>query len=501
MCDARGGTAGRSIRTHLRPIRHMNGHLLSRVREAYEMPVTVSALSGPRPLPLVGNLPEFVRGNVSHRVLESWADTYGLTYRFRLPGLDAVATADPAIIDVVLRRRPDDFRRSAVMATVIDEIAPHGVFTAEGERWRRLRKVATRSLNAAYLRQYFTTITKVTGRLVRQWESAAATAGPIDVLDLMMRYTLDVTAGLAMGHDLNSLESTGDGLHSRTPTLFPAFGRRLGAPVPYWRYVKLPQDRRLDETVREIEAVVLQSYAKARVRMATGAEPANFLEALVQPLEDEPQITEKEVFGNVLTMLFAGEDTTSAAAAWALHYLAANPDIAAKVRAEADEVLGDQQLPTDPATIGRLKYAEATVNEALRLRPVAPYQVVEPTRDLTLTTRDGTKLFLPEGLTIFALLSYGALRDTERFPDPEAFRPQRWLDGQLPAEALPFAPFGNGPRFCPGRNLALIEATIATSVLARGFDLEEDHSAGPVRERMAFGVFPENLRLRARARL
>jgi cytochrome P450 len=464
------------------------------------MPETTSILDGPRPLPFVGNLPEFTRDQQPHRVMERWADEYGLTYRFRLGRAEIIGTADPAHVDTVLRRRPDDYRRATRMSDVIDEIAPHGVFTAEGDRWRRLRKVAAQSLNAAYLRQYFTTVTRVTERLLKQWETAAASGERIDVLDQMMRYTLDVTSGLAMGHDLNALESTGDGLHSRVPILFPAFGRRINAAFPYWRHVKLPQDRRLDATVREIEAVVKERFAEARVRVAAGDPPSNFLEALVKPLDDEPEITDAEVFGNVLTMLLAGEDTTSSTAAWALHYLAENPDVHEKVRAEADEVLGDQRMPADPATVARLKYAEAVVSEVLRMQPIAPFLTAQPNRDVTLTGSDGRDLHVPKDQPVFVLTSYGARRDTERFPDPDVFRPERWLEGKLPPEALPFAPFGNGPRFCPGRNLALIEAAMVTAVLGRDFDFDPDRSAGQVTDRMAFTVFPTNLFMRVRPR-
>ncbi|MEV7625179.1 cytochrome P450 [Actinoplanes sp. NPDC089786] len=98
------------------------------------------------------------------------------------------------------------------------------------------------------------------------------------------------------------------------------------------------------------------------------------------------------------------------------------------------------------------------------------------------------------------LASYGARRDTARFPDPDEFRPARWLEGSLPKESLPFAPFGNGPRFCPGRNLAMIEAAMVTSVLGRAFDLAPDRSGPPVTERVAFATFPANLYLRARPR-
>ncbi|PRY27124.1 cytochrome P450 [Pseudosporangium ferrugineum] len=464
------------------------------------MSLSVRTLGGPRPLPLVGNLPELTRGNRLHRVLTDWADTYGPTYRFRMGRTDVVGTADPAHLDVALRRRPDDFRRARRMAEVLEELAPHGVFTAEGKQWRRLRHVATQSLNAAYLRQYFATITRVTERLLGRWEAAAAAGARVDVLDSMLRFTLDVTAGLAMGVDLNALEDDGTGLPSRMATLFPAIADRLFAPFPYWRYAKLPRDRRLAETLDEFAAVVREHFALARDRVNLGRPPSNFLEALVRPLENEPELTDEEVVSNMLTMLVAGEDTTSSLIAWSLHFVAENPDVQERLRAEADEVLGSRRTPDDPPMVGRLKYAAAVVQEAQRMCPVAPYLIVEPTRDLTLTGQDRRELFLPAGQQIFLLNTYGALRDVERFPDPYAFRPQRWLDAEPTAETFPFAPFGGGPRFCPGRNLALLEAGVVVSVLAREMELVPDRSSGPVGEKAAFTVFPTNLFLRPRSR-
>nr|WP_221382894.1 cytochrome P450 [Actinoplanes polyasparticus] len=463
-------------------------------------PTLISDLPGPKPLPFLGNLREFSRGGRAHRVMEAWTDQYGLTYRIQLGGSDLIVTADPAHIDTILRNRPDDFQREQRTSATIDEIIGPGVFTAEDDRWRRLRKVATQSLNVAYLRQYFTTINRVTDRLVRQWDALASSGERIDVLNWMMRYTLDVTSGLAMGHDLNSLEDTGDGLHRRIPMIFPAFQRRTRTPVPYWRYVKLPIDRRLDATVREMESLVLARYGEAKMRVAAGEPPSNFLEALVKPIADEPAITDQEVVGNVFTMLVAGEDTTSSTAAWALHFLAEHPEIHAKVRAEADEVVGTQRIPGDPATVGRLKYAEAVVHEVLRVQPVAPIVGAQPKRDQRLTGRDGAELHLDQGQPMILLTSYGARRDTARFPDPDAFRPERWLEGKLPPEALPFTPFGNGPRFCPGRNLAIIEATMVTSVLGRAFELNPDRSGPPVTERLEFASYPTNLYLHATPR-
>ncbi|WP_162794780.1 cytochrome P450 [Nonomuraea lactucae] len=463
--------------------------------------LTIRDLPGPPGVPLLGNLPEFVRGGVPHRVLHAWCDRYGPTFRVKLATGQAIATADAKVINTILRERPDGFRRDSRMANILDELGGHGVFSAEGPRWRRLRRMAIQSLNAAYLREYFTTIARATERLKRLWLAAAVAGERVAPLRDLKRYTLDVTVGLAMGHDLNAVEQRGDGLHSRISLIFPEIARRITAPVPYWRVLRLPRDRRLDATVREIGDLVHDRFADAKRRMATGAPPTNFLEALVAPIEGEEAFTQRELLGNVLTMLLAGEDTTSSTAAWAVHYLAEHPEVQHRVRVEADEVLGDDEFAPDPATVGRLRYAEAVVNEATRLRPVAPFLFLQSLQDVVIsgTARD---LQVGRGTPIIALLVYGADRDTRRFPDPQAFRPERWLDDKTAAgpDTQPFLPFGAGPRFCPGRNLAMLEATLLTSMVCRNFDLESDTAAGPVGERMDFTMSPKNLRIRLRPR-
>ncbi|USX53332.1 cytochrome P450 [Lentzea sp. HUAS12] len=450
----------------------------------------IEDLSGPRGVPLLGNLPELARGQVMNQVLERWCDRFGSTYRVRLGGTPAVVTADPVLVDTVLRQRPDAFRRSSIMSEVIDEIGGHGVFTAEGAEWRRLRKIATQSLNSSYLRQYFSTIAEVTARMRNSWVSAADAGSSVDVLADMQRYTLDVTTWLATGHDLNSVDSNDDSLRSRLVELFPAFARRINAPFPYWRHVKLPQDRRLDATVEELAALVRVQFVKARERMAGGAEPTNFLEALVRPLEDEPAASDEEVFGNVVTMLLAGEDTTSSTLAWAVHRLSAHPEAQDRVAAEAEAVLADGLA--DPAAVGRLTYARAVIDEAMRLNPVTPFIVVQPNQDITVDTAEGS-LRLKQGTPVFTLLTYGSRRDHSRFGDHDAFRPERWLDESSAPAELPYAPFGAGPRFCPGRNLALLEATLLIATLCRAVTIRAHDADGPVRERMGFTAFPTGL--------
>jgi cytochrome P450 len=373
----------------------------------------------------------------------------------RFPGSDVVVTCAPAIIDTVLRERPT-----------------HGLFNAEGEDWRRLRRVAMRGLNAKYLRGSFTTITRSATQLQERWRAAAGRR--VDVVDELLRYTLEVSVALTMGYNLNPADDTEhDGLHRQLSQLFQALGRRLTSPVSYWRYVRLPADRRLDAAVRKAGVLILDRYADAKRHMINGNEPTDFLTALAKAdVDGHDPLNDADVVGNVLTMIVAGEDTTAAATSWVMHFLATHPGAQQQVRAEATDILGPSGSITDPSALSRLRYAEAVVNEAIRLRPPTPYVVMEPIADTTVT--DGTtQVRINAGTPIFLLLTHGSADDTSRFPDPESFRPQRWLtaDTAAPAKAQPYLPFGNGPRFCPGRNLALMEAMLIAATTCHAFVL------------------------------
>ncbi|GAB7046544.1 hypothetical protein JCM9534A_16700 [Catenuloplanes indicus JCM 9534] len=189
----------------------------------------------------------------------------------------------------------------------------------------------------------------------------------------------------------------------------------------------------------------------------------------------------------VLTMMLAGQDTTSSLIAWTLHHLAGDPDTQERVRAEAATVLREFGPPADPAALRGLRHTDAAIQESLRLRPVVPVMGFRPTRH-TVLHGTGYDLSLPAGQSILLLLSHGA----RAVPDPDEFRPRRWF-GTMTAQ--PFFPFGAGPRFCPGHNLALLEATLVVGLACRDFQLAPD--GGKVGEKLAF---PTGLRLRPQLR-
>ena len=455
-------------------------------------------LPGPRGLPLLGNLLQLNTGRM-HTILNRWADEFGPIYRYRVANKNAVVVADPALIHEVLRNRPDGFQRGKRTQSIILELGVDGVFNAEGAKWRRQRKLAMLALNTNHLREFFARLEIVTARLQRRWERAAAAGETVDASADLRRFTVDVTSSLAFATDLNTLETEGDVIQRHLDKVFPAIARRLFAFVPYWRWFKLRADRELGAAVKQVHELVNGLVADARRRAAseTSAEkrPSNFLDAMVATQSDESAaFTDSEVVGNALTMLLAGEDTTSNTLAWMMFMMTEHPAVQTRMQEEADRILGCSQRPPDYATTGELRYIEAVAHETMRLKPVAPFLWLEPTDDIVVGD-----VHIPKGTAINALMAHVAM-SADNFADAKSFRPERWIEAAGHSteghNAQAFLPFGAGPRFCPGRHLAMLEIKMVAAMLCRNFNISRAPDSPSTEEVFSFTMMPSSVRVR-----
>lgn len=456
---------------------------------------TISDLPGPKGLPLVGNLLQLDL-NQLHRVLERWTNEFGTLFTFRLGTRPVVAVADPELIQEILKQRPKRYRRLDKVETVFRELGFHGVFSAEGEDWERQRKLTARALDTAHLRAFFPVLRTVTERLRRRWERGADSGAAVDVQEDLMRYTVDVTTNLAFGYDMNTLEREGDVIQLHLERIFPMLNRRINAPFAYWHFLKLPADRELEKSLRAIHEIIAKFVDETRARLAKQPElvehPTNFLEAMLAARDDNgAAFTDTEIFANVITMLLAGEDTTANSLAWMIDFLTDLPEVQTRLQAEADTHIDASGLTETAQALDALDYGEAVAHEAMRLKPVAPLFFMEPNEDVELKG-----ISVPRGTAIMLLTMHPALQDAH-FSGAAQFRPERWLASAqhagCPHNSKAFVPFGAGPRFCPGRSLAMLEIKAVTAMMARCFTLTKAPGRGPVREKFAFTMMPENL--------
>lgn len=458
----------------------------------------IADLPGPRPWPVVGNLLQFDLPNL-HRQMEDWADAYGPTYRLRVGPRDALVVSDAETIAAALRDRPDTWRRMRPIEAVIRESGGHGVFSAEGDDWRRQRRLVMSAFDPAHLKRFYPSLLRVTERLMARWREAARRGEAIDLQASLMRYTVDVTTGLAFGVDLNTIDAPHP-LQEHLDKMFPMLFRRINMPFPYWHVLRLPIDREYDRHLVHVHEAVRGFVRAARQRLQDEPmrreQPADLLEAMLAARDaDGSALTEEEVAGNVLTVLLAGEDTTANTLGWALWLLHVHRGDWQAVVAEVDAALGAEPLPPAFDVARGLGRIEASVNEAMRLKPVAPLLFLEANRPTRIAGFD-----VPRGGPLFCLMRKAAL-DRKLADDIADFRPGRWqggTEGRDRATQKASMPFGAGPRLCPGRYLALLEMKMVLSTLARNFELLDvgPDDGGTPRERLAFTMFPVGLKMR-----
>jgi cytochrome P450 len=462
-------------------------------------------LPGPRGIPIFGNALQIEPARF-HLQLEQWAHEFGPYFQLRLGQRRVVVVGDHKVVAAVLRDRPDGFRRTSRLDDIATEMGmPPFVFTANGEVWRRQRRVVMAGFDPAHVTHYFPALRTVAKRLAGRWAQAAQQGRSVDLQADLMRYTVDALAGLAFGSDVNTLESEGDVIQQHLDQLFPALFKRILSPLPTWRWVRGPAERRLERSIGEIKRAVADFIAQARARLHADPglreRPHNLLEAMLVAAEQpESDIDDAQVAGNVLGLLLAGEDTTANSIAWMVHLLWRHPAALARATEEVRRVTGHFDAPT-LEQIAQLDYLEACAHETMRLKPVAPILPLQALRDVTLGD-----VRVPAGSIVIGLMRRDSVSESH-LANAQAFEPERWLtDGAPSAQASAVRrtsmPFGAGPRICPGRYLALLEMKVAMAVLLGRFDIESVNTPDGLeaQERLSFTMAPVGLRMRLRER-
>lgn len=456
---------------------------------------TYKTLGGPKGLPFLGNVFQVDVPRL-HLQIEEWEKEYGGVFRLKLVGIKLVVISNPELIQKILKLRPKEFQRSSKMNRIIREQGIHGLFNAEHGEWEKHRSIITKGLDVKHQKQFFPELKEITTRLYRKWEKDAAEGNEIDIQQDFLRYTVDVTTSIAFGIEVNTIEEDGGVIQDHLDKMFPMIFKRINDSIPIHKIIRTKKDREFDESLSEIHLFIDDIILKGKERIANNPllmeEPGNVLEAILVAAETIDGFGDEEVKGNLLTLLMAGEDTTAHTLAWAITELAQNPVSVKSLQAEVDEILGDNLLFQEYEDHNRLKFTEAVANETMRLKPVAPIVLNEPAENIEV---DG--YLFEKGHRLVIQTRIGAINDAY-FTNAKEFNPNRWIaETRCPMHNTDaFMPFGAGPRFCPGRNLALLEMKMVLSMLFKNFNVQIVSSTESIEEILAFTMMSTPYRVK-----
>ncbi|MDP2313128.1 MAG: cytochrome P450 [Pseudomonadota bacterium] len=410
-------------------------------------------------------LPE-VPGGMAGAALTTWrlvhdpvalmrdlAARHGRTFRMALLDGPSVVTGDPAMIADIFGGEQDLF--DAPNEIVGPLVGDGSIVLAGGARHKRKRKLLAPPFHGARMRTYGRIVAEATAR-----HSAALVSGrEVAVLGVTQRISLEVILRAVFGiRDDARVEALRVAI-DRNVAGFPAWLMFLpflhvdaGGFGPWARY---------RDTVRALVALLREEVERGR-REAGGDRQDILAMLLAARDEDGAPMPDDEVIDELRTLVIAGHETTATTMGWALWQLHRNPSVLERLRAEL------ATAPGEPEALARLPYLAAVCDEALRLHPIVPIFRRRLTRAATLAGHAfpaGTMLHPAVLITHF---------DPAIYPDPLAFRPERFLERKY--SPYEFIPFGGGNRRCVGAAFASFEMQVALGTLlpAHRFRLDAD---------------------------
>ncbi len=383
---------------------------------------------------------------------------YGGLVRVPVPGLNIYLATDADLIQFLLVESERTFTKGAQN----DRFTPllgKGLVLSNGAHWRRQRKLMNPYFSQSAVKSFEHHIHAAVKEVVMGWKDRSGEE--LDINAEMKRTTLRVI--------LRSLFS-GDGME-HADTLFQNFNilsefciRRFFSPMPLplpVAYLLKPNVRRAMQELKSL----LNDLINARRNEGTSTK-TDLLSMMIDARDEETGATmsNENIRDELMTIFFAGYDTTSIAMTMTLRLLSENPTIREQVEAEADRRIAGS-IPNTEETRS-LDAVTRAFSEAMRLYPPAYMVNRTPLRDTPWQD-----FVLPEGSVILVSI-WGVQRSPEYWEDPLRFDPDRFIpENAQRRHRFAYVPFIGGPRVCIGKNLAMLEGPMILGAILKNFRL------------------------------
>jgi cytochrome P450 len=388
--------------------------------------------------------------------LESLHKELGDVFRLSLPGFNPVVLVGPEANRFVLITARGDLRWRPE-GDPVTELLRHGVLVEDGDRHDQLRRHMNPALHRRMLPGYVEAMLRCTDQVSRSWTDSDSHDMLVEMRRIALLILTDTMFEVDFGPELDRL--------------FPAILRILSYISPglwlLWRDVPRPGYRQARRQIDEYLYQIIQARrAQASLPDQPGDGPPDDLLGL---LVTTPDMSDDLIRDQLLTMLIAGHDTSTALLAWTLYLLGRYPDVMARVQDEVDRVLG-ANIPTFDQ-LNQLQYLEQVIKETLRLYPPIHLGMRIAATDLAF---QGYRI--PAGTRVMYSI-YLTHRHQQYWPQPERFDPERFSSEQNRARPhYIYLPFGGGPRNCLGFAFAQVEAKVVLARIFQNFSLKLDQT-------------------------
>ncbi len=333
------------------------------------------------------------------------------------------------------------------------------LFTTDGGDWLSRRRLMQPAFHRERIAGFGSVMANATAAMLAEWD-AAPDGRRVELDQALMALTLRIAGQALFSVDLLGESSAlGEGFTGMSQYL----NYRIRHPFPPPLFIPTKANRLYRNTRRQLDE---KAYTLIRQRRADGTDHGDLLGMLMAARDADTGagMDDGQLRNEIMTMMFAGHETTAATLTWAFYLLAQNPAVEAKLHAELDRVLAGRAPTLDD--LPRLPFTRQVVDETLRMYPPA-FAITRAS--LGPDVIGGYRLPAKASLT---LLTWNAHYDLRFWDNPDRFDPERFTpERSANRPAFAYLPFGAGPRQCIGNIFALSEAQLVLAGLAQRYQL------------------------------
>ncbi len=416
-------------------------------------------------LPLVGNVLSMVRDPLG--LFTKLHRDYGRVVRISLGGRRQYLVFQPEDVKHVLQENNRNYVRSPAFLT-LKRFLGEGLLTSDGDFWRKQRRLA----QPAFHRQKIALLAETMVQESASWVDELRRldlSHPVNISQSFMEVTMHIVCKTLFS---TSVEGRLDKLSHSLELLNVLANKSLLSPFKVPRTWPTPNNIRYNRSRAQVDGLI---YKFIHTRKQTGDRRDDLLDMLLYATDEDTGegMSEQQLRDECVTLFTAGHETTAVSMGWLTYLLAQHPDVVARLRAEADAVLGNVpdnnesgSLPP-VAAFRSMPYSLQVVQEALRLYPPAWAM-----SRMALSDDQIGPYRIPKGDTVI-ISPYLLHHDPTNWPDPDRFDPDRFAEGRdKDRPAYAYLPFGGGPRLCIGNQFALMEMQILLTFFIRAFDFQ-----------------------------
>lgn len=353
-----------------------------------------------------------------------------------------------------------------------------GLLTSTGDKWRSRRKMLTPTFHFSILADFLDVMNEQSDILIQKMQKHVG-GEPFNCFSYITLCALDIICETAMGKNVYAQSNADSEYVQSVYKMSDIITRRQRFPWwwPEWIYNTFGEGKEHTRRLKILHSFTSSVIKERAEHMSEGSESESdhgsrkrraFLDMLLKTTDEAGRmLSHEDIQEEVDTFMFEGHDTTAAALNWTLHLIGSDRDVQNKVQAELKEVFGSSDRQVGVEDLKRLRYLECVIKESLRIFPSVPLFARSICEDCHIR---GFKV--PQGVNA-VIIPYALHRDPRFFPEPEEFRPDRFLpENSVGRHPYAYIPFSAGPRNCIGQRFALMEEKVVLATVLRHFDVQ-----------------------------